>query len=370
MKILELTNYSKGGCGVFSRVKQEALELIKKGHKVTIFSSNFTKGSNEIACKNEILEGIKIKRFPAKKIGGESFMKWDFESEAVNLSPDIIICHSYRHLHTIKALKVAKKLKKIKKCKIFLVTHAPFIENNKTRSIFQSIIVNLYDLFFARTYINKFDKIIAITNWEYPNLKKIGVKSEKIVYIPNGLQKEYFLIKQKKGKNIFFLGRISPVKNLETLIFSASLINKKISLIGPIEEDYFKKLKDLINKNNINNIEFLEAVYDLKKKIDLMDKYEIFVLPSKTEAMPQALIEAMARGKIVISSKTPGGREIVKDNVNGFLFDIGNSNQLSEIINNISNMSEKEKDNIIKNSLKTSQKFKWSNLIKDLEKLF
>ena len=41
LKILELTNFSAGICGVWQRVKQESLELSKRGHTVIIFSSNF-----------------------------------------------------------------------------------------------------------------------------------------------------------------------------------------------------------------------------------------------------------------------------------------------------------------------------------------
>jgi len=274
-------------------------------------------------------------------------------------------------MHTIKALNVVKQLNTNgKKCKIFLVTHAPFIEHNKTRSFFQSIIVKLYDTFFARTYINKFDKIIAITHWEYPHLERIGCKKDKIVYIPNGIPNEFFKTKAKIGKDIFFLGRISPVKNLETLVNAAKNIPLKIFLIGPEEQDYSNKLKGLIQKADINNVFFLKGIYDLKKKIALIDRFEIFVLPSKTEAMPQALIEAMARGKIVISSKTPGGREIVLDKQNGFLFEIDSYNELSSIINSIIKLSAKEKKKIIENAIKTTEKFKWSSIVKEIEKLF
>lgn len=111
MKVLILCNYTKGICGVFQRAKQEAIELEKLGHEVKIFSSNAIKGSNELASQfDKIGKNILIIRFPYKKIGGESFMKWEFENEALQYKPDIIICHSYRHLHTTKALKLKKLL--------------------------------------------------------------------------------------------------------------------------------------------------------------------------------------------------------------------------------------------------------------------
>lgn len=184
MRILELTHFSKGICGVFTRVKEESKRLSKK-HEVVIFSSNLTKGSNEIAEENDEVNGVKIKRFPAKKLGGESFMFWDFEKSALKFKPDVIICHSYRHPHTVKALKIKKKLN----CKVFLVTHAPF---DRERGFLQNLIVKLYDYIIGRRSLNKFDKVIAITKWEMGFLKKLKVNGKNIVYIPNGIPEEFF----------------------------------------------------------------------------------------------------------------------------------------------------------------------------------
>ena len=91
-------------------------------------------------------------------------MSWDFEKEAIDYSPDIIIVHNYRHLHTTKCLKIADKLRRDgKKCKVFLVTHAPFPEGNVTRSMIAKLAVKLYDKFIGPRTINKFDKILAIS---------------------------------------------------------------------------------------------------------------------------------------------------------------------------------------------------------------
>ena len=84
MKILELTNYSAGVCGVWQRVKQESIELSKLGHNVEIFSSNLTKGSDEIASQNDSIRNIKIIRLPTRKIGGEAFLNWKFKKKAIN----------------------------------------------------------------------------------------------------------------------------------------------------------------------------------------------------------------------------------------------------------------------------------------------
>jgi glycosyltransferase involved in cell wall biosynthesis len=371
MKILELTNFSEGICGVWQRVKQESELLSKKGYEVRIFSSNFTKGSKEIAPEIDKIAKVKIKRFPSKKLGGESFMKWNFEKEAMDFKPEIIIAHSYRHPHTLKALKIRDRLKKQGvKCKVFLVTHAPFIENNLTRSFIQGLIIKGYDKFIGKNTLNKFDKVITITKWENDYLFKLGLKKEKIVYIPNGIPDFFFEYKNKKGKNAFFLGRISPIKDLEILIKAIKEINFNLDLIGPVEKNYKKNLLKIMRHYSIKNVFFKPPVYDIKEKIQLLDKYEIFILPSKSEAMPQSLIEAMARGKLVISSNNPGSKSLIKNNETGFLFMIGDILGLQLIIKKVSALSSIEKSKISRKAIKFTKQFKWGLLIGKLERLF
>ncbi|MDP2672348.1 MAG: glycosyltransferase family 4 protein, partial [Nanoarchaeota archaeon] len=338
MKILEVCPYSAGICGVWTRVLEESKRLNNLGFEIKIFSSNAVKGTNEIAKEREEINGIKILRFPFKKLGGESFMSWNFEKEALNYSPDIIIAHNYRHLHTTKCLKIAEKLRgRGKKCKVFLVTHAPF-ERRLTRTFLQNLIVSFYDFFIGRQTINKFDKILAITKWEMPYLLKLGAKEEKIIYIPNGIPEEFFSLKKraKEENKILFLGRISKVKNLETAIKSmAYLKDKKIKLeiVGPAERNYFIKLKNLIQELGLNNrIKFSPPIYNLKEKIAKIDSCKIFILPSKSEGMPQSLIEAMAREKIVIGSNSLAIRDLIKDKENGFLFEFDNPKDLAKKI--------------------------------------
>src|SRR3989344_5663053 len=140
MKILEITNYTAGGCGVGMRVLKESQLLTERGHQVTIFSSNIVKGSEDLCSIEEKQGRVNIQRFPSRRLGGESYMKFNFVKEALNLKPDVIIVHAYRHMHNLQALKIAQKLK----CKIFLVTHAPFARE-ASRTWIQNKIVNLYD---------------------------------------------------------------------------------------------------------------------------------------------------------------------------------------------------------------------------------
>ncbi|HVY01689.1 MAG TPA: glycosyltransferase family 4 protein [Candidatus Nanoarchaeia archaeon] len=363
MKILELTNYSAGSCGVFARVKKEALWLSSRGHQVRIFSSNLEKGTNQVMPKEDKIGKVKITRFSSTKLGGESFMRWNFIKDAIDFKPDVIIAHSYRHYHTHLALKVAR----IVGAKCFLVTHAPFTMN--TRSPISKIAVSIYDSLIGPKIINQFDKVITITSWEEKYLAKIGCRKDKIVCIPNGIPEEFYNSKILEGQGMFFFGRVSPIKNIELLISALKDSSLSVDIIGPTEAKYKSKLLSQISKNNIRNVHFLPEIKDLKSKIKLFDHYEILVLPSKFESFGQVIVEAMARGKIVISSNTPGAREIIKDNKNGFLFEVNNANHLRSLIDKVSNLSKSSKKSIRLAALKRAEEFKLNKIMLRLESL-
>ena len=227
------------------------------------------------------------------------------------------------------------------------------------------------NLFVSKPSLKRFNRIIAITKWERPYLQELDVGNDKIEYIPNGVPEEFFSAKKGKEENkILFLGRISPIKDIETLIKAFYLIRDKeikLEIVGPGEKEYLVKLKELVNKLNIKSrVIFSPAIYDIKSKIAKIDSSKIFVLPSKREAMPQALIEVMAREKIVVASANLGARDIIKDRKNGFLFEIGNENALASLIDKL--LGEKN-EKVKKEARKSVEQFSWDKIISKIERV-
>jgi glycosyltransferase involved in cell wall biosynthesis len=60
-----------------------------------------------------------------------------------------------------------------------------------------------------------------------------------------------------------------------------------------------------------------------------LERIDIFVLPSLSEALSNSLMEAMASGCCVVASKTGGNPELVTDQQNGLLFPPGDSAALA-----------------------------------------
>jgi glycosyltransferase involved in cell wall biosynthesis len=90
----------------------------------------------------------------------------------------------------------------------------------------------------------------------------------------------------------------------------------------------------------------------MDERIEFFRRSDIFVLPTYAEAMPMSVIEAMAAGLPVISTRVGGIPELIEDGVDGILFAPGDVGALAEKISFLLN----NKDTRIKIGKKAKQK--------------
>src|SRR5690606_10483566 len=114
------------------------------------------------------------------------------------------------------------------------------------------------------------------------------------------------------------------IKRLEWIKYAAEkLPNIAFRIRGPVQ-GYDKFESDL------QNLEIINEKYETSDFIEEMDRSDIFVLPSIRESFGIVILEAMSRGKVVISSDTKGGNELIDNGENGFI--VENENELIEAI--------------------------------------
>jgi len=138
----------------------------------------------------------------------------------------------------------------------------------------------------------------------------------------------YIDLKIKKSsikKNTFgVISRFSEDKNMPMFIMSLVDIFKKYPnyvcyLVGTESNYYDDYLKYLCKLHNLdNNIIFTGFQEDVGKYYQLFD---FIVLPSVSEGCSYNLIEAMSMGLPIITSNVGGNHELVKDNINGVIYD-------------------------------------------------
>lgn len=179
-------------------------------------------------------------------------------------------------------------------------------------------------------------------------LNDFGVDPKKIRLIYNGfnfeemrqkaaesVNHEYFKDKSQKGKTIVALGRMVKLKGFDYLIEAVKILTDKglpVRLIMIGKGDYLDDLKMLSAQMGLDKI--IDFVGFVDNPFAYMANSDLFVLSSLFEGLPSTLIEAMALGLPVISTRCPTGpEEIIEDNKYGLLVPVADSVALADSIN-------------------------------------
>jgi len=190
------------------------------------------------------------------------------------------------------------------------------------------------------------DKIVAVSEDVKEDIIRYdSIDPSKIEVIPNGIDVERFnpeknttdIRKEFSLEDddivIGFIGRIVPAKGLEYLLNALPYLKeefKSIKLLIVGEGSLVEKLKESAKKNNIfDNILFTGRRRDIP---EILASINIFVMPSIAEGLPNALLEAMAMGKPIVTTEVGGIPEIVKNGFNGLLVPPRDTLSLSKAI--------------------------------------
>lgn len=218
------------------------------------------------------------------------------------------------------------------------------------------------------TNILKFCEYSAVYS---PNLVIVVAKSLKryfknkygknTIYIPNGVDipKEPNSGEITYKKYILFVGRITPEKEIETLIKAHNYLNKDLELVIAGTDSYNKKYSSYLRKISSENVQFKGFI----KKPEIYDIFRrsyLFILPSEIEGSPLALLEAMSFSKCVVVSNIEECREIIGQC--GLTFQVGNYKDLSEKISYLINHPEIATELGKKARLRIMDKYNWEKI--------
>ncbi|HLC86287.1 MAG TPA: glycosyltransferase family 4 protein [Candidatus Nanoarchaeia archaeon] len=346
-----------------------AKELAKK-HEVHVFTSHKSEFKHyEVIDRIHVHRSREIFRFGyyAAFYPGMLF-------QVLNTKLDVLHVHSFGFLwHDFIIL-----MKKIfnPKLKLVITPHGPFmaLDDYSLHARFYKKIVSFLEMSINKLY----DVVVQVNPSQKDWLVDCGFNENNIRYLPNGISKDLFnkvdnsdIVKKYNLKNkivLSFVGRLQEYKGIDQVIKILPKLNKKaVFIVFGFGEDR-QRLSYISRKLKIEDrIIFLHGNDMVRNKV--LKSSDIFLFPSRWEAFGIVVLEAMAFGNSVVSSRTEGGKFLVKENVNGFLFDFGNLNELeSKLKLLIKNKGLKIK--ISKNNIKKSKEFLWENIAKDLEKLY
>ena len=233
--------------------------------------------------------------------------------------------------------------------KIIVETHGDFIE---TLSLEKNLVLpSLYKKLFyimAKYSIGKSNIIRAVSSSTEKQVLDID-SSKSVVRFPAWIDfKDFQNIEPKplsKDKfNILFIGSVTDRKKPHMIIEAIQRINDKsyhLSIVGPApNEKYFKELKDLIDKSDLQNQVSLIGPVGRESVKDYYSSSNLMILPSISEGLARVIFESQVAMCPVLVTDAPGMSDIVIDGQTGYVFESNNLDSLSLKIEYIKNNYE------------------------------
>jgi len=205
-----------------------------------------------------------------------------------------------------------------------------------------------------KIWLNRFDKIVAISDEVRMKILGRGVDETKVLIIDNGIDirrfgknfdinpiRQEFNIKPE-AQVIGTIGRLSEEKGHALFINAAKMLLDDFANLffiivgdGPFRE---KLQKQAVELGLQNHLLFTGICNDIPKILALMD---IFVLPSLTEGLPMVLLEAMAAKKPIIATNVGDIPRVIQQNETGLLVRPNDVYGLKEAITTLLNHKDK-----------------------------
>jgi glycosyltransferase involved in cell wall biosynthesis len=170
---------------------------------------------------------------------------------------------------------------------------------------------------FGRFQLNyllkKTDYLVAVSKATGTDFKEIGYPESRIVYIPNGVEIP------TKGKTLYdrvinalTTARLSEEKGVDVLLRALAIVvrqEKTLKLVvigdGPLGSE-LKRLAQSLGL--VGSVDFMGMTRNVAQHLRSAD---IFVLPSRTEGLSNALLEAMSHGIPCVATNAGGNSELL-----------------------------------------------------------
>jgi len=364
--------------GVEEHVCRISLELLKRGHKVTVVTSNEVDGKTS-SLRTEIMQGIHVHRFPLfmPKMLRELWFIPDVLRIFHHLKGDIVHVHGYRCLSSCTAVYLAH----FKRVPTVFTPHGIY----PPRSFTNALLKSTFDHTLGRLLLNFSDRIIALSEHNVRLLLQIGASPDKIVLVPNGVDVEEFknLQRSKKileelgsnGPVLLYVGRIDWNKQIERVVESMPLIIKefpsaKFVIVGPDYANYANELLDLAKKLKVEKSLVITGKVSREKLKEFYSIADAFILPSSYEGFGLSILEAMISKIPVVVSPSGGPSDFLDHGIHAWLLKGTTPNEIFESVYAVLT-NRQLRETLVNNAFGlVKEKFTWKRVVNKLELVY
>lgn len=312
----DIQNPKGGGAEILTH--ELARRWVVLGHSITQFSERFNGSESEV-----ILDGVKIVRRGSAQI--------------LSFHIPVHIAAFFWYLKHKNYFDIV--IDEIHGIPFF----TPFYVRTKKIALICEVAGDIWDMVFAFP-INKLGRFIednyfrfyrkvpffTISKSTKNDIEKKGICGDRITVLPMGITfpKDIKNYPKEKSATVIFVGRLSPTKGVDDALRAISELKKKhincrIWIVGRGEKEFESYIRKLTKELDIEDRVIFFGFVSEKEKFELMSKAHILVAPSKKEGWGLIVREASLVGTPAVVYNVNGLKDIVRNNVNGIISDIG-----------------------------------------------
>lgn len=210
--------------------------------------------------------------------------------------------------------------------------------------------------------------IITVANKNKEFLcKKYNLNEEKVEVFRLGVSRNFYndIVEDKRNlinsdkrrkRRFITIARYETVKGIDLLLSAIKKISEHDSMKNDVEfviygnGSRYTEYHDYIKKHNLQKYVLLNKWIDRKKLIIEMNRADCYVLPSRSEGLPVALMEACAASLPIIATDVGSVGEIAIDGYNSILCKDVSAESISKAILSFMELDQEKIEKFSRNS--------------------
>jgi len=291
-------------------VSQLARALVQRGHQVTVVTSDLS------GDPDRETDGMRIVWLPSIRLGSDALAR-GIRGAIREARPDVV------HIHAPISM-ISSQASLLRRGVPMVVTyHGDFHKSTMGGNILK----NLRNHLQLPLILKGARRVVVLTMADRDLLESYGVDPGVISIVPPGLDMDGYRsggVTPVAGR-VLYVGRVVYEKGIRELVEAFETVSRRVEhaeLYVAGSGYALEEMERTVQRNGLGQrVNFLGWVdHD-----ELRARYreaQVVVLPSFSEGMPYAMLEAMAAGRPVVCSDVSGMRELVRHGENGLLFDL------------------------------------------------
>ncbi len=325
--------------GAGAQSLQLAKSLVKRGVSVSVLTSRHT---SEFPAR-ETVDGVPVHRLPVFRLGRLRPLSFSLVAAWHLLQHyrryDIVHIHGayWRMFPMLLIAKLVRKKSVVKMTQMGTDDPQTIRWRRFGRVLYQTL-----------TWA---DAVVSTSRELSASYQNSSLPPDKLIQIPNGVDTDLFHLAGASQRNalraklglpaeaalVIFVGKVGHRKGADILLQVWTRVVEQhpdawLVLVGPVGEDFPLPEDEPPIEHWLSKASQTLVLGHQDNVQDYLRAGNIFVLPSRMEGLPNALMEAMATGLPCIASNIGGNIDLIANGENGLLFKCGDTQQLADML--------------------------------------